>query len=141
MACRSLRTRLAIPGRYRCQAQECQTLGPSVTSVVVPSIAVRAFVPHDHLVVHVDALQSDVVENEDDARETLLARKMGAADGVVAGLERVRAGVAQLLLRAANNLQFAVVLVIKFRRRQVVHAAQPFDVVGRERPRLVDRLR
>ena len=140
MACRSLRTRLAIPGRYRCQAQECQTLGPSVTSVVVPSIAVRAFVPHDHLVVHVDALQSDVVKDVDDARETL-ARKMGAADGIVAGLEGIWAGCAQFALTAANNFQFTLVLAVKFRRRQVVHAAQPFDVIRRERPRLVDGLR
>ena len=54
-------------------------------------------------------------------------------DGVIAGLERTGTRCAQVLLRAANDLQLAFVGTIELWRRQVVFAPQSLDKIRLQR--------
>ena len=100
-----------------------------VLLLMAPAVAVRAFVSHHDFVIPIDALQSFIVKNIYDADVRF---RFGAADRVVLGPERIWTCRTQVILRTANDLQLAFVLVIKLQRRQNAYDAQVFDVLRRQ---------
>src|SRR5262249_22073043 len=85
-------------------------LGKDTAShVMTPSIAVRAFVPHNDLIVPACSLQRGVV---DDIQSACRGGALCATDCRIVGREGARCAYAQFV--AANDREFAFILMVKF---------------------------